>query len=124
VALLRDPVGLCGVMGYVLVTVCRKLWEKGWEVVCDPGRVYLLSFAAYDAHQVTWCRIQKLCTNNGERRYAGEAFADGAGDAAAPTARALPPRPADQPMQGYTTLRPTRHRQDHAGKDWRRMYTK
>jgi hypothetical protein len=33
----------------------------------------LLSFAASDAHQMkmTWCCIQKLCINSGDRPYAG-----------------------------------------------------
>jgi hypothetical protein len=29
----------------------------------------VLSFAANDAHQMTWCCIQKLCINSGEEQY-------------------------------------------------------
>jgi hypothetical protein len=34
------------------------------RITCSPWRA--LSIAAHDAHQVTWCRIQKPCTNSGE----------------------------------------------------------
>jgi hypothetical protein len=43
----------------------------GCRLSSRPPRpqVQVLSFAAYDAHQVTWCCIRKLCTNSGEGRY-------------------------------------------------------
>jgi hypothetical protein len=31
--------------------------------------VTLLSIAANGAHQVTWCALQRLCTNSDERPY-------------------------------------------------------
>jgi arsenate reductase-like glutaredoxin family protein len=42
----------------------RRIWKP-------MMRKQVLSFAALDAHPVTWCRIQKLCINSGDGQYGG-----------------------------------------------------
>jgi hypothetical protein len=43
-----------------------------WDARVDAKAV--LSKAANDVHQVTWCRIHELCKNSGEEPYCSGAF--------------------------------------------------
>jgi hypothetical protein len=55
-------------------------WSRSGTAAATPGAAScgargpcrhdnLLSVAAHDVHQMTWCCIQKLCTNSGEGQY-------------------------------------------------------